>query len=459
MNFISIEFLIAFPLSCLVYEKLEKEKRWIWLLIMSLGFYFYWNHWSILLLLTVTAFTFFCGKQIKKRSGHAKKGWLTAAAVCTLGLLFILKYAGLGLALPVGISFYTFQTLSYVIDVYRGECEPEDNFAYYVLYVSFFPQLVAGPIERSKHLLSQLHNPKTVTRKMKMEGFAKMLFGFYKKIVIADFVSGYVDSVYGKVSAANGPAAVAATVLFAFQIYCDFSGYSDIAVGAAKIMGIELMENFNQPYLAASFRDFWRRWHISLTKWFTDYVYIPLGGSRKGKARTYINILIVFALSGIWHGAGATFLVWGLIHGIALVIERAVPVHRTGKIRNIGKRILVFAVVCFAWIFFRANTIGEAVTLIRLMGSGWNPSGIMQMSAMTGMSIRSILRIVITICTLPVLHSVVKKASEYDWKDSEEEKHIAAYYAAVGAFVFAVGAAWIFNLSVNPANSFIYFEF
>ncbi len=458
MNFISIEFLIAFPFALLVYEKLKKQQRWIWLLAVSLAFYFYWNHWTILLLLAVTGFTFICGKKIAAaENSKVKKGWLFAACFSCLGLLFVIKYAGLGLALPVGISFYTFQTLSYVIDVYRETIAPEESFAYYTLYVSFFPQLVAGPIERSGHLLSQLHDPKTVTRKMKMEGFAKMLCGFYKKIIIADFISQYADRVYANASLANGPMTVLATVLFAFQIYCDFSGYSDIAIGAAKMMGIELMENFRQPYLAVSFRDFWHRWHISLTTWFTDYVYKPLGGSRKGLLRTCINTVIVFALSGIWHGAGATFLIWGLIHGICLAAERLIPALQ--KQKNIPYRIFVFLMVCFAWIFFRADNMGDAAILVRSLIAGWNLQGLQQAYAFTELTIAAILRIIVTILLLPAVHALAEKACDYEWQDNEEKKHISAYYAVSTISVFLIGAAWIFNLYTNTGNTFIYFEF
>ena len=276
--------------------------------------------------------------------------------------------------LPVGISFFTFQAVGYMIDVYRGDVEVETNFFRYALFVSFFPQLVAGPIERSKNLLHQLKD----TDKCKfdfnraVEGFLVIIWGLFLKIVIADRVAVYVDTVFSDISSANGIALVVAIVLFAIQIYCDFYGYSSIALGSARILGIHLMENFNAPYLSSSVSEFWRNWHISLTSWFKDYLYIPLGGSRKGTIRKYINKMVVFLCSGLWHGASLTFVVWGGINGIYQIIAEVLAPIRNYFVRKpIIKTIYrcfatvsTFVLIGFSWIFFRANTLTDAFAII-----------------------------------------------------------------------------------------------
>ena len=270
------------------------------------------------------------------------------------------------------------------MDVYRGEIGAEKNFLRYALFVSFFPQLVAGPIERSKNLLQQLDTPKSFDFDRAREGFVLMLWGYFLKIVLADRIAIFVDTVYGDIGAFPGWYLIAATVLFAVQIYCDFGGYSTIAVGAAKILGIELMENFDAPYLSTSVSQFWRRWHISLTSWFKDYLYIPLGGSRKGKLRKYINKMIVFLVSGLWHGADATFVIWGGLNGLYQVLGEALaPVrdrlcgslglHRETLCHKIAQGIITFLLIDFSWIFFRAADFTQAVSVIRSIFTAANP--------------------------------------------------------------------------------------
>lgn len=365
----------------------------------------------MLLLLASTVITYAsarCLPGCKTQAG--KKGVLLGCLVVNFGILFVFKYfnfaaatavkvlriAGVGapdiavsLLLPVGISFYIFQAVSYLVDVYRGDLEPEKNFFLYALFVSFFPQLVAGPIERSKNLMPQIRGLKDVdlwNGERLQQGFAYMLYGYFLKMVIADRAAIFVDSVFDVVvySSYGSTEVFLAMVLFTLQIYCDFAGYTYIAIGCAKILGVELMGNFNTPYFAQNIKDFWDRWHISLSTWFRDYVYFPLGGSRKGKLRKYLNILIVFGLSGLWHGAGWHFVAWGGLHGIYRVAgEASTPVRKKAaeklKIRTdtfsfrFGKCLTTFFMVAIAWIFFRAESLRQAAGLLWQMVSRWNP--------------------------------------------------------------------------------------
>ena len=273
--------------------------------------------------------------------------------------------------LPMGISFFTFQAMSYTIDVYRKKCDLEKNFFKFMLFVVFFPQLTAGPIERADRLLGQLFTPKKFNAYNISTGIKFMLSGFFKKIVIADRAAILVNSIYNSPENGNGFTFLAATFFFAMQIYCDFSGYSDLAVGSAKLLGIDLMQNFDKPYFSKGIKDFWRRWHISLSTWFRDYLYIPLGGNRVSLAKHEFNILVTMAVSGFWHGANWTFVLWGVLHGIYQVIEdlfdKLFKGFRLDKYFpfNILSMIVTFVLVCFAWIFFRANSVSDAFTVIK----------------------------------------------------------------------------------------------
>ncbi len=405
MLFNSGEFLLFFPIVVLLYYIIPDKAKNYWLLISSYYFYMSWNAEYALLLLLVTATTYFGGlvlHRIKEKTSDAHitelKGKLVVAfgTVLNLGVLFYFKYSGFGVSviehffsifgirvsipiadviLPVGISFYTFQSLAYLIDVYREEIPAEKNFFKYALFVSFFPQLVAGPIERSRNLLSQLSSPRKYDFDKSRDGFLLMLWGFFVKIVIADRIAIFVDTIYGYISAYPGCYLLVATILFAFQIYCDFSGYSIIAMGAAEILGIDLMENFDAPYFSRSVVEFWRRWHISLTSWFKDYLYIPLGGNRKGKLRKNLNRMVVFLASGLWHGASFSFVIWGGLNGFYQVLGDLLhPVREWGaKVFHINtdwcvvkalRVIVTFILVDFAWIFFRAGSYSEAKEII-----------------------------------------------------------------------------------------------
>ncbi|WP_029233419.1 MBOAT family O-acyltransferase [Butyrivibrio sp. VCB2006] len=410
MLFNSAQFLVFFPIVVLLYFVCPDKLKNYLLLVASYYFYMCWNAEYALLILTTTIITFGSGMVIEKAkeadNEKRSKAKLAVAVsfILNIGILFYFKYTNFALGLmggllnrvgvgvnipvfdivlPVGISFYTFQALSYTMDVYRGDIYAEKNFFKYALFVSFFPQLVAGPIERSKNLLKQLQ-PHKFNYEDFRDGFLLMLWGYFLKLVLADRIAIFVDTVYKDYDQFGGMYIVVATMLFAVQIYCDFAGYSVIAMGAAQILGIRLMENFDAPYLSTNVAEFWRRWHISLTSWFRDYLYIPLGGSRKGKLRKYINIMIVFLVSGLWHGASLSFVLWGGLNGLYQVIgSLLMPIRdKLRRILGISKdkigykvagAIITFALVDFAWLFFRADSLSDAFAIVRQIFAVRNP--------------------------------------------------------------------------------------
>ena len=413
MLFNSLQFVIFFFVVLLVYYVIPKKIRWVWLLITSYIFYMAWNVKYVVLLLGMTGVTYLIGLLIEKtQSGKMRENTkkyvsricLVVAILCNMGLLVYFKYMNmfsgwftffcnkLGIAvtgrtfdilLPVGISFISFQSLGYVIDVYKRKVKAEKNPFKYALFIAFFPQLVAGPIERSENLLTQIqniHKQKRISYEKFTNGFILMLFGYFQKIVVGDKLGVFVDTVFATPEAYNSLILVLGAVAFTIQIYCDFGGYSNIAIGAAQVLGFDMMENFNAPYFATSIKDFWRRWHISLSSWFRDYVYIPLGGNRKGIIRKYINLMITFLVSGLWHGAHVHFIIWGGIHGAYQVIgdmartliqkiktKHRIPVNTEVFSFKVLQMIVTFALVTFAWIFFRAESIPAAFTYIRQM--------------------------------------------------------------------------------------------
>ena len=403
MQFNSVEFLRFFPAVCLIYFIIPQRLKNIWLLVSSYYFYMCWNPKYAPLIFTSTLITYLSGIGIEHFSydnGENKKAKNIVVALSfstNLAILFFFKYYNffsdnlnrllgyfdiqiivpeIDVLLPVGISFYTFQALSYTMDVYRKEIKAEKSFVNYALFVSFFPQLVAGPIERSKNLLKQIKVVHSFDFENFRSGLLQMMYGFFQKIVISEACAIFVVQVYDNYRSYSGMMIAVATVLFAFQIYCDFGGYSNIARGAAKVMGFSLMENFHEPYFADSTSDFWRRWHISLSTWFRDYLYFPLGGNRKGKARKYFNIMVVFLVSGLWHGANWTFVVWGGLNGLYQVLgdiikpfkNRAMSFFRV-KQNALSYRLysifLTFLFIDFAWLFFRADSMSQAMDMIR----------------------------------------------------------------------------------------------
>jgi D-alanyl-lipoteichoic acid acyltransferase DltB (MBOAT superfamily) len=403
MLFNSLEFILFFPIVVALYFALAPRFRWILLLIASYYFYMCWNYKYVILIFITTFVNYLSGIGIgKSKEKVYRVFFLVTGLVVSFGILFFYKYFNFfgdtintlfsqfnifyqvpayHYLLPVGISFYTFQTLSYTIDVYKGKQSVEYHFGIFALYVSFFPQLVAGPIERSTNLLPQFYKQNELKFENVRDGIVQMLWGFFKKVVIADRLSEYVNAVYNHTGDYQGPHFLLATLFFSFQIYCDFSGYSDIAIGAARVMGYKLMVNFRRPYLALNIREFWQRWHISLSTWFRDYLYIPLGGNRvASKWRYYFNLFFTFLVSGLWHGANWTFIIWGALHGFYLVfaiwiknirerINRFLGLTASPGIHNTLQRLITFVLAYFAWIFFRANSIGDAFYIIRQMTS------------------------------------------------------------------------------------------
>ena len=391
MLFNSIPFLLFFPLVCIFYFAIPStciKKRNIFLLIVSYYFYMNWEPVYALLLFTSTLITYLSAIGISYfAEKRRRKACLVCSLILNLAILFLFKYfiffadnvdclfhylgididmPSFSLLLPVGISFYTFQALGYSIDVYKGTTKVERDFMTYALFVSFFPQLVAGPIERSNNLLPQFKEQHKFDYDRVMAGLRMMLWGYFLKLALADRCSIYIDVIFNHVGVHNGGSYLIASLLFPFQIYGDFGGYSLIAIGVARVLGFRLMENFRRPYFSISVSDFWHRWHISLSTWFKDYVYISLGGNRVGRLRCYFNLLVTFVVSGIWHGANWTFILWGTLHGFFLCLERFLGIGRKtySGLRKVVHIIITFVVVSFAWIFFRADCLSDALTVI-----------------------------------------------------------------------------------------------
>ncbi len=488
MLFNSLTYAVFLPLAVLVYFLLPPRWRWVALLGFSYYFYMSWNPELIVLILFTTAVSWLAALAVE----HARRPALRRAALwggvgLCLACLFFFKYFNffsqnvtallqvvglplqpttLDLVLPVGISFYTFQTLSYVVDVYRGDLKAEPHFGYYALYVSFFPQLVAGPIERAGNLLPQLHQKHDPDRANFSAGLRKICVGMFKKVVIADFVATYVNNVYNDLAGKGGLTLILATMLFSVQIYCDFSGYSDIAVGSARLLGINLMENFRSPYMARSVKDFWRRWHISLTRWFTDYVYIPLGGSRCSRWRHLRNLVVTFLLSGLWHGASWTFVLWGLYHGLWLCAETFyLPRIEAVQARLQGARAAAFSVlrtvvtcciVGFGWIFFRANDLSDLVYVLTHLGQGLSPVHLFAYAQAAGL----------TPALLGLAFALIAALLVYDWYATYRTDPLRAIcrarpwqrYTFYYLLCFGVLAA-LCSRPFGATADFIYFQF
>ncbi len=391
MLFNSLQFLVFFMVVTLWFFRLKSQKGRVWLLLLA-SCYFYMSFVPkyILILGFTIIIDYLAGIQIEKSQGRTRKAWLIASIVANVGILAYFKYFNffldnlnstlhllhssadihfLEIILPIGLSFHTFQAMSYTIEVYRGNQEAEYHFPTYALYVMFYPQLVAGPIERPQNVLPQLHEYRGYNADNVKEGIARMLWGFFKKVVVADRLALAVDHVFAHHQHLSSAALFTGAVLYSFQIYCDFSGYSDIGIGAAGVMNIRLMENFSQPYLSRNISEFWSRWHISLSTWFRDYVYIPLGGNRKGEPKRKQNVMIVFLLSGFWHGANWTFITWGALHGLTAVFfpGKKLPKHNRPVVsaRTISWILVNFILVTFFWIFFRAENNDHAMAIIK----------------------------------------------------------------------------------------------
>ncbi len=386
MLFNTLQYFLFLPLVFVLFYSISGKYRWTVLLAASYYFYMCWEINYIFLLFTSTTIDFFCAKKIESsKTKRLKKIWMFGSILSNLSILFFFKYfnfftdtiqLSLGvfniqtvfpdfhILLPVGISFYTFQSLSYTIDVYRGSMPAEKHFGYFALFVSFFPQLVAGPIERACHLIPRLKAVNPFNYQLAVSGTKLIALGLFKKAVIADRLSPYVSLVFDHPENLEGFPVIIGTVFFAFQIYCDFSGYSDIAIGSARVLGVNMMKNFNLPYFSSGFGEFWKRWHISLSTWFKDYVYIPLGGNKVGKARRHFNLIFTFFVSGLWHGANFTFIIWGIYNGVLITIESLVSKYFKVNSKLI-KIPFVFFFILIGWIFFRASSIENAWIIIQ----------------------------------------------------------------------------------------------
>ncbi len=480
MNFNSIQYFTFFLVVISIYFLLSHKYRWILLLCASYYFYMCWRVEYILLILGSTVVDYFAAIQMGKTTSASKrKIYLFLSLFINIGLLFSFKYfnffndslrgvfnhynifygvPAFNVMLPVGISFYTFQTLSYSIDVYKGEKEPEKHFGIFALYVAFFPQLVAGPIERSTRLLPQFLEKFSFDFVRVVDGCKRILWGLFKKVVIADRLAILVNHVYNSADDFTGIPLIIATYFFTFQIYCDFSGYSDIAIGTSQVMGFKLMENFKSPYLSSSVSEFWKRWHISLSSWFRDYLYIPLGGNRKGKWRWYYNLFIVFIVSGLWHGANWTFIIWGALHGIYLLFTIWTKNIRSKTFSLIGLKenslalkflsvFITFNLVAFAWIFFRANSVSDAFFICTNLFTGLNLNTSFNLG--TG-------HVSLLLSALSILFLIFTDTTQLFSKSSIPFKSRRMMYQFV-FYNMVIFGILLFGIKVGP--KFIYFQF
>ena len=472
-------FLIVFPVYLLVKHN-NRLMNW-WLMIASYAFYGWWNPSYLLLLFGTSAIDYLMVVFMERSSTPAKrKLWLIISLVSNFGFLAFFKYSyfitdninwvfehfhwamrlpaptavpnwGISLfggkedffakvVLPIGISFHTFQSMSYTIDAYYNRIQTERSFVRFLTFVSFFPQLVAGPIERASNLLPQLQRTPVISREDLVDGASLFLVGYFKKVALADYLALYVDKVYASPQDFDAGALALATIAFAWQIYFDFSGYTDMARGLAQIMGFRLMLNFNNPYIATGLGDFWSRWHISLSTWFKDYVYFPLGGNRKGKARTYFNMFLTMFISGIWHGAAWTFVIWGLLHAFGRIATRdleTAPWYRD-RVPRFVKQALVFAFVCLAWIFFRAQNVHDAWAV--LSGIFTKPWGDPKFPILMGLML-------LAVWLYQVLFSSSPRTRR--WLELEPGRVALALLMVI----------WLAIVAVPSTKAFIYFDF
>ena len=503
MLFNSLAYLIFFPIISLLYFLIPWQRvRNIMLLIASYYFYMRWDPRFIVLMIGVTLVTYLDAIFIdisrreaaenvppdKRHTGNAKI-YTTVTLIFTLSVLAWFKYANflaenlvslmsllhielaipkLNVALPVGISFFTFQSLSYVIDVYRGTTQVEKNFFRYALFVSFFPQLVAGPIERSGHLLQQFKVKHDFDSKRVLKGLMMMVWGFFIKMVIADRVAIIVDQVFNYYTSYQGTILLLGACLFSFQIYCDFNGYSLIAIGSAQVLGFDLIQNFEQPYLARTVADFWRRWHMSLTNWFRDYIYFPLGGSRCSKIKRYRNIMVVFLVSGLWHGAAWTYVVWGGLNGMMQVIGdiinparkkvlAALHVNENSFGHRLVQTLMTYIFVTIAWVFFRAPTMKSAVDIIVGSVSTFNPWVLFDGTIYT-LGLNQVDFWIMIVSLLILLGVDILHENKIRIRDRLLEQPLVVRWAVVYAAVFMILIFGIYGPGYDAA-SFIYFQF
>ncbi len=494
MLFNSIDFLIFFVVVTALYFLLPNRFRVLFLLIASCYFYMDFVPIYIVILFSTIIIDYFAGIYIEKSEGKKRKVFLVLSLVANIGILCYFKYfnflnesltsfldvfhakngiPNLSILLPIGLSFHTFQAMSYTIEVYRGNQKSERNFLTYALYVMFFPQLVAGPIERPQNILHQFKEKHNFNYVQVVDGLKLMAWGMFKKVVIADRLSEMVDYVYNDPSGFKGLPLIISTVFFSIQIYCDFSGYSDIAIGSARIMGFKFIKNFDRPYASKSIPEFWRRWHMSLSTWFRDYLYIPLGGNRVVKWRKYYNLILVFLISGLWHGASWNFIIWGGIHGIFLITYMAISSIKSKKqeikeprslIKNISSFfsiIFVFILTSFAWVFFRAKNLGDAKHVITKFFIATKP----QMKAIFNGDVTALksyiylgtdsFNFTIAICSIILLFTVEYFQSYYNIKQKLSLSNPIIRFGSYSALVLLILYFGVFGKNVQ----FIYFQF
>jgi len=463
MPFNSLLFLVSFSIFYPIFLLTPWQHKWKIFLLASWIFYAAFEPLYLLLLFFITGTDFFVARAIYRSTTRKKrKAFLWLALVANIGVLAVFKYLGLfdeiirivssedffwnlSILLPIGISFYTFQGLSYVIDVYRKNIVPEKRLGIFALYISAFPQLIAGPIERAEHLIPQLKKKLTIKDIPFREASFLILIGFTKKLVIADNIGKVVDIIYRDPGAFDGLALMIATLFFGFQIYCDFSGYVDIARGLGKLLGIDFTLNFNKPYFSLSITEFWRRWHISLSNWVRDYLYIPLGGNRKGEIRQYVNLLITMGIMGLWHGAGFPFILWGVYHGLLLALHKMSSKMKPMFVVPIFvKMITTFLLVQIGWIFFRAESIGDVFIIFEGMldASFFNYTFFYEPGILLGIFL--------------IIGLVIFEAAEVKYKIS---RFIYTVHPVYLGFLYAVAVHGILFFRAQETLSFIYFQF
>lgn len=473
MSFSSLTFLIFMVAVFIVYWILPHNLRWCALLAANILFYASYEARFLLLILLLTLVSYFCAIAMT-RYPNRKKLSLAISVIVTLLFLIFYKYAGfivdtvgkitelaaldfhpttLKLIQPVGISFFSFQIIGYLTDVYRGKQEAITHLGKYAVFVSFFPNITSGPIERAPHFMPQLEEEKQFDYENAVCSLSLLLVGLIKKVVIADSLSKYVDAVFNNISAGTGLSFLVASLLFSVQIYCDFAGYSDMALGVAGLLGFRLTENFRQPYFADSVKQFWAGWHISLSTWLRDYVYIPLGGNRCSKARRNFNLIVTFLVSGLWHGADWTYILWGGIHGVAQVIENTVKEKfkpGVSLISKIARHAITLIIVCLAWIFFRANCVSDAFYIITHLFSGGSVSDSL---GVMGMSKLSVIKVILMIVLLAVYDGYSRKN---DLIEMFRKQHPAVRWV-----VYIAAAVMVIVLKIHNGSdaSFIYFQF
>ena len=496
MTFNSWQFLIFLPIVVILYFVIPHKFRWLVLLLASYYAYMSWNPWLVFLILATTVTSYVSGMLMPKvKKQGVKKLLLWITIIVCLGLLIFFKYfnfllssvinflnlfsmnihsVALDIILPIGISFYTFQTLSYVIDVYRGKFEPEKHFGYFALYVSFFPQLVAGPIERPENLLPQLKEQHKLNKEDLLAGFQLLAVGFFRKCVVADFCGIFVNNVYADLGNANSLALLAAGALFMMQLYCDFGGYSEIAAGSARLMGIKLSVNFDRPFKETSLQRSMKRWHMTLTSWFMDYVYIPLGGNRKGKARQILNIFIVYALCGLWHGANWTFVLWGIFVGTIMIIEGLIrkPIRKYAQEHNINydkpwinvfRRIGVFFILMLSTYFFRAQSISDLGLIYKRLFTtfGFGMTYFSASFVSLGIHVLDLIEIALMLAVMYRLFNIAYDKTNLTDEQIKERGANKKYTKNVILLlmVVAVALGWFMLISSDATSAFVYFQF